>query len=207
MAEASGFITASVTFAERRVVRMRRSIIITVVIICPVIIVLLIYGEITEGPRFAKKCYTDNQEVFDYMVDYFKKKYDGGYHIKYERDSNEICQIDNNYLSEKCEDEKINTGLTILKEKYKSYSDYDVFGVISVYYDMSGRMLMVIPVQCNRIKNASIDERCIHTRYLLYFDEDYSDNERSLIPIDYIRENENPLSGRWFFYSGNCYIG
>ncbi len=184
---------------------MKRKIIIAI-IVCSVIIVLLIYGKITEGPRFVGKCYTDNQEDFNYMANYFKKKYEGVYYVRYERDSNEICQIDSNYICEKCEDEKINTRLTILEEKYEDYSDYDIFGVISAYYDESGRMLMVIPVQSKRIKKASVDERCIHTRYLIYFDEGYSD-DKSSIPIDYISENEKPISGRWFFYSRNEYIG
>ena len=187
---------------------MRRKVGIILSLTCLIIMGIIVYGKITEDTRFVKKCYIDNADYFDYVTGIFKN-YEGYYHIRYDHDLNEyiIYMLDKTCKTERCEDETLNNGLGLLEKKYRKYSDYDVFKSINTYYDQHGNMVMVINVQSTKIKDANgWDEPDIRDLYLIYIDEEYI-GSYDAFPIDYIRNNDVPIAGRWYYCSDNSYSG
>lgn len=176
-----------------------------ILLLC-VIALLIAVITIHKDKTFVKKCYKNNQDIFDSLATTFSKCYEPSLkYIRYDYDTDTITtHYADKEISYDNDIDLLKKSLNELQQEYQDVADYKVFSSVSSYYDDSGNMLMYFIVK-NATINSGKEDKIRHF-YLVYIDESYHGCGSDL-SIDKFGINTEPFSDNWYYYSADTPIG
>ena len=150
-----------------------------------------------EDEIYVKKCYFENKQTFDDVADYFANCYEPSLcNIRYEMKTDECTRF---YIDKsdtiQCND-SIRSDIAVIKNIYLHNSDYGCFSVITVYYDQSGNMQIIVAVKDRKHNVGSNEEKRCGVSALIYADDNYKGSDYSA----FNHVNEKPISGNWYYW-------
>ena len=180
-----------------------------------IVLFFILYA--TEDKRYIKKCFHENGQTFESIIDIMSNYYEPSLKsVGYSLETNTVTK--NYYEDENSKNEdtavkifgnsktlKDNTGLSEklngLKNKYSKDSDGPVFSGVRSVYDEEGNMLVYFTVKSYNLKSDTKRRQLI----LIYSDENYSGHNSGLV-FDKSGISDAPFYSNWYTWSEDIHL-